>query len=102
MHETMFRILAQEAHKGNKPSSTFKVGSFALVAKEITTQFGVECHPSYVENRMRTLRTMWSTIQTIRKKSGFGWNDNLKMITYDPKTYQEEVMVWLPTVLYLI
>ncbi|KAK4571430.1 hypothetical protein RGQ29_030021 [Quercus rubra] len=92
MHETMLRILAQEAHKGNKPSSTFKAGSFALVAKEITVQFGVECHPSYVENRMRTLRTMWSTIQTIRKKSGFGWDDNLKMITCDPKTYQEEVM----------
>ena len=102
MHETMHRILAQEAHKGNKPSSTFKAGSSALVAKEITTQFRVECHPSYVENRMQTLRTMWSTIQTIRKKSGFGWDDNLKMITCDSKTYQEEVMVWLPTVLYLI
>ena len=102
MHETMLRILVQEAAKGNKPSSTFKAGSFALVAKEITAQFGIDCHPSYVENRMRNLRTMWSTIQTIRKKTGFGWNDNLKMITCDTKTYQEEVMVWLPTILYLI
>ena len=97
MHETMLRILAQEAYKGNKPSNTFKARSFALVAKEITAQFGVECHPSYVENRMRTLRIMRSTIQTITKKSGFGWDDNLKMITYNPKTYQEEVMVRLPT-----
>ena len=102
MHETMLKILSQEAAKGNKPSSTFKAGSLALVAKEITAQFGVECHSSYVENRMRTLRTMWSTIRTIRKKSGFGWDDSLKMITCDPKTYQEEVMVWLPTILYLI
>ena len=93
MHETMLKILVQEAAKGNKSFSTFRVGSFVLVAKEITTQFGVECHPSYVENRMRTLRTMWSTIQTIRKKSGFGWDDNLKMIICDAKTYQEEVMV---------
>ncbi|KAK4606174.1 hypothetical protein RGQ29_000442, partial [Quercus rubra] len=92
MHEMMLRILAEEAGKGNKPFSTFKAGSFALVAKEITAQFGVECHPSYVDNRMRTLRTMWSTIQTLRKKNGFGWNDNLKMITCDAKTYQEEVM----------
>ena len=102
MHETMLKILAQEAAKGNKLSSTFKTGSFALVAKEITAQFGVECHPSYVENRMRALRIMWSTIQTIRKKSGFGWDDNLKMITCDIKTYQEEVIVWLPTILYLV
>ena len=87
MHSTMLRLLTQEAAKGNKPSSTFKTGSFALVAKEITAQFGVECHLSYVENWMRTLRTMWSTIQTIRKKNGFGWDDNLKMITSDGKTY---------------
>nr|POF24197.1 hypothetical protein CFP56_06275 [Quercus suber] len=36
-----------------------------------------------------------STIQTLRKKSGFGWDDNLKMITCDAKAYQEEVMAAL-------
>ncbi|KAL4599120.1 hypothetical protein ACB092_11G104400 [Castanea dentata] len=92
MHTTMLKILAEEAAKGNEPSNTFKADSFTLVANEISTQFGVECHPSYVENRMQTLRTMWTTIQTIRKKSGFGWDDNLKMITCDAKTYPEEVM----------
>ena len=98
MHMTLLRLLVKEAMKGNKPSSTFKAGSFAFVVKEISAQFGVECHPSYVENRLWTLRTMWTTIQTIRKKSGFGWDNNLKMITCDAKTYQEEVMVWLPTI----
>ena len=53
MHSTMLRLLVQEAAKGNKPSSTFKAGSFAPVAKEITAQFGVECHPSYVKIRCR-------------------------------------------------
>ncbi|XP_075665747.1 uncharacterized protein LOC142635486 [Castanea sativa] len=92
MHTMMLTVLAEEATKGNKPSNTFKPGSFATVAKAITEQFGVECHPSYVENQMRTLRTMWTTIQTLQKKSGFGWDDSLKMITCDAKTYQEEVM----------
>ena len=98
IHMTLIRLLAEEAAKGNKPSSTSKAGSFVFVAKEIFAQFGVECHPFYVKNRMRTLRTMWTTIQTIRKKSGFGWDDNLKIIICDAKTYQEEVMVWLPTI----
>ena len=98
MHTTMLRLLTEEVAKGNKPSNTFKAGSFALIAKEISAHFGVECHPSYVKNRLRTLRTMWTTIQTIRKKSGFGWDDNLKIITCDVKTYQEEVMIWLPTI----
>ena len=51
MHSTMLRLLAQEAAKGNKLSITFKGGSFALVVKKITAQFGVKCHPSYIEDR---------------------------------------------------
>nr|POE60691.1 hypothetical protein CFP56_41077 [Quercus suber] len=81
MHTTLLRLLAEKAVKGNKPSNTFEANSFAFVAKEMSTQFRVECHPFYVENWLRTLGTMWTTIQTIRKKSGFGWDDNLKMIT---------------------
>ena len=52
MHTTLLRLLAEEAAKGNKPSSTFKASSFAFVAKEIFAQSGVECYPSYVENRL--------------------------------------------------
>ena len=98
VHTTMLILLAEEVMKGNKPSNIFKAGSFAIVAKAISTEFGVECYPTFVENRLHTLRTMWSTIQTLRKKSRFGWDDNLKMITCDTMTYQEEVMVWLPTI----
>ncbi|KAL4644097.1 hypothetical protein ACB092_02G139300, partial [Castanea dentata] len=101
MQMNMLRLLAEEAVKGNKSFNTFKAGSFALVAKEISAQFGIECHPSYVENRLRTLRTMWTTIQIVRKKSGFGWDDNLKIITCDVKTYQEEVMAHRKHVEYL-
>lgn len=93
MHTTMLTLLAEMAMKGNKPSNTFKVGSFATLAKAISEKFEVECYPIFVENWLWTLRTMRSTIQELRKKSGFGWNDNLKMITRDANTYQEEVMV---------
>ncbi|KAK9997616.1 hypothetical protein SO802_022302 [Lithocarpus litseifolius] len=36
MHTTMLTLLAEEVAKGNKPSNTFKAGSFAIVAKEIS------------------------------------------------------------------
>ena len=98
MHTTMLTLLAEEAMKGNKPLNTFKAGSFATVAHAISVKFGVECCPSFVENQLHTLRTMWSTIQTFQKNSRFGWDDNLKMITCDAKTYEEEVMVWLSTI----
>jgi hypothetical protein len=93
MHTLLLEILADEAAKGNKPSNTFKPASFALVAKSISEKFGVECVPDHVDNRLRTIKSMWNIIGTLRKKSGFGWDENLRMITCDKKVYDEEVMV---------
>ena len=45
MHTTLLRLLAEEAEKGNKPSSTFKASSFAFVAKEIFAQSGSSATP---------------------------------------------------------
>ena len=36
IHTTMLTLLAEEAMKGNKPSSTFKASSFATIAKAIS------------------------------------------------------------------
>ena len=53
-----------------------------------------ECTPKHVEHRFETLKTNWNTITLFRnKKSGFGWNDDLKMITCDRTMYDEEVEV---------
>ena len=54
----------------------------------------IECTPKHVEHRFKTLKTNWNTIALLRdKKSGFGWNDDLKMITSDRAVYDEELEV---------
>ncbi|CAL5349345.1 unnamed protein product [Camellia sinensis] len=68
----LLEILFEEANKGNKPSNTFKWGSFAQVAKEINEKLGTVCQSNDVENQ-----------------SGFGWDDNLNMITCDRKARPE-------------
>ena len=53
-----------------------------------------ECTPKHVEHHFKTLKTNWNTIALLRnKKSRFGWNDDLKMITCDRIVYDEEVVV---------
>ena len=37
---TMLALLAEEAAKGNKPSNTFKAGSFAIVEGDICSVWG--------------------------------------------------------------
>nr|POE91226.1 hypothetical protein CFP56_40468 [Quercus suber] len=39
MHTTTLTLLAKKTMKGNKPSNTFKAGSFAIVAKAISEKF---------------------------------------------------------------
>ena len=43
MHFMLLDILEDEVMKGNKPSNTFKLQSFARVAKEISEKFEVAC-----------------------------------------------------------
>ncbi|MBA0766037.1 hypothetical protein Gotri_015126 [Gossypium trilobum] len=54
MEHLFLKILANEAHKGNKPSNTFKVVSINQVALAISKRFQVQCDDKHVENHMRT------------------------------------------------
>ncbi|KAG8478834.1 hypothetical protein CXB51_028797 [Gossypium anomalum] len=66
MEHLFLEILAEEAQKGNKPSNTFKAASINRVVEAISEKFQGE--------------------------SGFGWDDNMKMITCDRATYDAAVM----------
>ncbi|MFQ6636508.1 hypothetical protein Gotur_014043 [Gossypium turneri] len=70
MEHLFLEILVEEAQRENKPSNTFKVVSINRVAEAISERFQVQCERSI----------------------GFGWDDNMKMITYDRATYDAAVM----------
>ncbi|KAK9988631.1 hypothetical protein SO802_028870 [Lithocarpus litseifolius] len=101
MCDMLFKMLVVEAEQGNKPSNKYKPQSLDKVAKEIGVKFNVEFYASHVHNRLRTVRKEWKLIQEIRKKSGFGWDDNLKIITCDKQTYDAEVLAHPAHVPYL-
>ncbi|KAK5770703.1 hypothetical protein PVK06_046856 [Gossypium arboreum] len=76
------RIPEDEAQKGNKPSNTFKTVSIKQVVEAISERFQVQCDAKHVKNHLRTVKNQWQIICKIRGESGFGWDDNMKMITY--------------------
>ena len=94
MQNLSLEILANKGLYGNKYSNIFKHASYAKVAKAITEKFMTKCTPKQVEQYFKTLKTIWNALALLRnKKSGFGWNDNLKMITCDRTMYDKEVVV---------
>ncbi|PPS11473.1 hypothetical protein GOBAR_AA09173 [Gossypium barbadense] len=92
MENLFLEILAEEAQKRNKPSSTFKAVSINRVVEAISEKFQVQCDAKHVEIHLRTVKKKWQIICTIWDESGFGWDDNMKMITCDKATYDATVM----------
>ncbi|KAF7849405.1 hypothetical protein BT93_L0831 [Corymbia citriodora subsp. variegata] len=93
MERVLLEILADEATKKNKPLSTFKHSSIAQVVDIINDRFGVDCEPDHVENHLKTVKSNWKLIQTLRGKSGFNWDDKLKMVIVGKMEFDEYVLV---------
>ncbi|KAH1039622.1 hypothetical protein J1N35_041365 [Gossypium stocksii] len=92
MKHLFLEILVEEVQKGNKPSNTFKAVSINQFVVAISKRFQVQCDMKHVENHLRIVKNQWQIICTIRAKSSFGWDDNMKMITCDRATYDAVVM----------
>ncbi|KAF3666499.1 hypothetical protein FXO37_10514 [Capsicum annuum] len=87
----MLEILDDEVKQGNKSTNKFKASSFNCVVNAINEQLGMDCSSKHVENYLKTIRSTWSTIQTLLNKSGFGWDDNLKIITANLEVYDVNI-----------
>uniref|UniRef100_A0A803N906 Myb/SANT-like domain-containing protein n=1 Tax=Chenopodium quinoa TaxID=63459 RepID=A0A803N906_CHEQI len=79
MSKELLEFLAEEARKGHWPNNNFRTSSFIVAAKMISEKFHTTCTADHVENHMRTVRTTWGVISQVRGRSGFGWDDNVKM-----------------------
>ncbi|KAF3668106.1 hypothetical protein T459_25762 [Capsicum annuum] len=87
MEYLMLEILTDEVKQGNKSTNQFNASSFNHVANAISKQLGMDYSSKHIENHLKIIRSTWSTIQTILKKSGLGWDNNLKMITASPEVH---------------
>ncbi|MFQ6628600.1 hypothetical protein Gotur_007898 [Gossypium turneri] len=75
--------------KKGPPSNSVSINR---VFEAISERFQVQCDAKHVENHLRTVKNQWQIICKIRGESGFGWDDNMKMITCDRATYDAAVM----------
>ncbi|KAL3754339.1 hypothetical protein ACJRO7_001555 [Eucalyptus globulus] len=101
MERVLLEILTDEASKGNKPSSTFKPSSITRVVNTINEKFSVSCEPDHVENHLKIVKSNWKMIQTVRGKSGFSWDDKLKMVIAGKNEFDQYVSVHPSHVKYL-
>ncbi|MFQ6658321.1 hypothetical protein Gotur_027641, partial [Gossypium turneri] len=86
---TIINVEWLRATKKGPPSNSVSINR---VVKAIFERFQVQCNAKHVKNHLRTVKNQWQIICKIRGESGFGWDDNMKMITCDRATYDAAVM----------
>ncbi|KAF2285080.1 hypothetical protein GH714_037779 [Hevea brasiliensis] len=90
MSHTLLKALAEEALKGNKPSSTFKPESFIRVVAEINQTFGIECLSGHVENHLKTMKRSGLPFQLFEPKAH---PNHEKYLTKKIEIYEEMAIV---------
>jgi phosphopantetheine adenylyltransferase len=63
------------------------------VATEVSQKFNMQCEPKHVDNHLKTVKKDRRIITKLKNKSGFDWDDCLKMITVSKDVYDEKVNV---------
>ncbi|KAG8499102.1 hypothetical protein CXB51_005538 [Gossypium anomalum] len=86
---TIINVEWVRATKKGPPSNSVSINR---VAEAIFERFQVQCDAKHVENHLRTVKHQWQIICIIQGESGFGWDDNMKMITCDKAIYDATVM----------
>ncbi|KAJ8432336.1 hypothetical protein Cgig2_020685 [Carnegiea gigantea] len=85
---TYFHIVLQailKLYPTNRPNNSFKSSSFVATVNAISKKFNVKCFLEHIDNHLKT-----AVISKLRnKESGFGWDDNLKMIIVSYNTYTD-------------
>ena len=53
----------------------------------------MQCELKHVDNHFKTVKKKLGIITKLKNKTGFGWDDFLKMITVSKDVYDDEVKV---------
>ncbi|KAJ8438837.1 hypothetical protein Cgig2_023029 [Carnegiea gigantea] len=67
--------------------------SFVAIADMISKKFNVKCLSDHVDNHLRTMKTAWGIMAKLQSQSGYGWDENMRMIRMSPDVYNTYVEV---------
>ncbi|XP_042495129.1 uncharacterized protein LOC122074371 [Macadamia integrifolia] len=82
MDRTLFEFLDAQVAEGNKSQSGFKDATYVQAAHIINPTHGLSVNKENIRNRVKSIKKVYRTLYAIVNTSGFGWNSELKQLTY--------------------
>ncbi|KAF9608823.1 hypothetical protein IFM89_011861 [Coptis chinensis] len=82
-------FLAECARKGEKKGKPFSKSTFTQAAKAVSDAFNDTCTAENVVGRMKTTKAKYAMIKSLKERSGWAWDDELKMIKVDKEDVED-------------
>ncbi|PIA64220.1 hypothetical protein AQUCO_00100005v1 [Aquilegia coerulea] len=85
----LISFLADCAKNGEKHGKSFPKAVYAKAAEAVTDYCKTLCTMDNVDSRMKTVKKKYSRIAYLRSKSGWGWDDDQKIIKFGKEVAME-------------
>jgi hypothetical protein len=89
--------LIESTQNGQTSDGGFKKAVFTACRREISQVTGVTYTEAQIKNKVGSLKNRWSILCWLKDRSGFGWDDERKMVTATNDVWEEAIKVSLGT-----
>ena len=88
-------ILVQQIKLGNKNKldNKLKPAAYEAAVLAINERFELNVTKDHVKNRLKTWKKLYDALKELQDQTGFGWDENRKMVIANDSVWNEYIKV---------
>ncbi|XP_077245362.1 uncharacterized protein LOC143885196 isoform X2 [Tasmannia lanceolata] len=91
MDKVLVDSLLVQITEGYKISNGFKDPAYVAAATTMNAFFNLQLNKEHIKNRIKTMKETYKSVCIILSRSGFGFDDDTKMVTCKKEVYDDYV-----------
>ncbi|XP_077247390.1 uncharacterized protein LOC143887174 [Tasmannia lanceolata] len=91
MDKVLVDTLLVQIAEGYKIPNGFKDHAYVAAATAMNAFFNLQLNKEHIKNRIKTMKETYKSVCIILSRSGFGWDNETKMVTCEREVYDDYV-----------
>ncbi|XP_077219784.1 uncharacterized protein LOC143857097 [Tasmannia lanceolata] len=91
MDKVLVDTLLVQIAEGFKIPNGFKDHAYVAAATAMNAFFNLQLNKEHIKNRIKTMKETYKSVCIILSRSGFGWDNETKMVTCEREVYDDYV-----------
>ncbi|XP_077246086.1 uncharacterized protein At2g29880-like [Tasmannia lanceolata] len=92
MDKVLVDTLLFQIAEGYKIPNGFKDHAYVAAATAMNAFFNLQLNKEHIKNRIKTMKETYKSVCIILSRSGFGWDNNTKMVTCKKEVYDDYIV----------